>query len=49
VKRHHDQDSSYTGKHLIRAGLQLQMFSLLSWQQANVVLGELRVLHFDLF
>jgi hypothetical protein len=35
VKRHHDQGSSYKGKHLIEAGLQFWRFSpLSSWQEA---------------
>jgi hypothetical protein len=35
VKRHHDHDNSYKGKHLIGAGLQFQRFSpLSSWQEA---------------
>jgi hypothetical protein len=55
LERHHDQSNSYKGKHLTRAGLQLQRFSPLpSWQelqgsvQADMVLKELRVLHLDL-
>ena len=35
VKRLHDHNNSYKGKHLIGAGLQLQRFSpLSSWQEA---------------
>jgi hypothetical protein len=35
VKRHLDQGKSYKKQHLIRAGLQLQRFSLVSsWQEA---------------
>ena len=34
MNRHHDQDNSYKGQHLIRAGLQVQRFSpLSSWQE----------------
>jgi hypothetical protein len=54
VKRHHDNGSSYKGKHFIGAGLQFQRSgSLSSWQEAwqhadNVVLEkELRILHPD--
>jgi hypothetical protein len=53
VKRH-DQGNSYKGKHLVGAGLQFR--SLVHYhhdgkhssRQADVVLEELRVLHFDL-
>ena len=54
AKRHHDQDNSYKGKHLIGAGLQVQRCSpLSSWQkhgslQVDMVLEELRVLQVDL-
>ena len=54
MKRHHDQDNSYKGKHLIGAGLQVQRCSpLSSWQkhgsiQVDMVLEELRVLQVDL-
>lgn len=35
VKRYHDQGKSYTGKHLIGAGLQDQAFNdLSSWKEA---------------
>ena len=35
MKRHHDQDNSYTSKHFIGAALQVQRFSpLSSWQEA---------------
>ena len=54
MKRHHDQDNLYKGKHLIGAGLQFQSFSpLSSWKkhgsmQADMVLEkEPRVLHLD--
>jgi hypothetical protein len=48
MKRHHDQDNSYKGKHLIGTGLQFQRFSPLSIMhgsmQADMVLEkELRV------
>ena len=48
VDRHHDQDNSYKGQHLIGAGLKVQRFSPLSRQehgsiQAGMVLEKLRV------
>jgi hypothetical protein len=40
VKRHHDQDNSYKGQHLIGAGLLALRFSpLSSWQEAWQCLG----------
>jgi hypothetical protein len=53
VDRHHDQDNSYKGQHLIGAGLKVQRFSPLSRQkhgsvQAGMVQEELRVLHLQL-
>ena len=54
VKRHHDLDNSYKGKHFIVAGLQFQRFApLSSGQEAgqradrHVLEKELRVLHQD--
>jgi hypothetical protein len=34
VKRHYNQGNAHKGKHLIRAGLQVQRVSPLSWQEA---------------
>ena len=35
MKRHHDQDNSYKGQHLIGTDLQVQRFSpLILWQEA---------------
>ena len=54
VNRHHDQDNSYKGQHLIGIGLQVQRFSSLSsrWEygsiQADMVQKELRILHLHL-
>jgi hypothetical protein len=54
VNRHHDQDNSYKGKHLIGAGLEVQRFSPVSSRQelssiqAGIGLEELRVLHLHL-
>jgi hypothetical protein len=54
VNRHHDQDKSYKGQHLIGSGLQVQRFSPLSSRQehgsiqAGIVQEMLRVLHLHL-
>jgi hypothetical protein len=55
MKRHHDQDNSYKGKHLIGAGLQFQGYSpLSSWQKIWQHAGRSEAgrvessLHFDL-
>jgi hypothetical protein len=51
VKRHHSQDNSYKGQHLIGAGLLVLRFSLFSSRQdhgsiqVDMVLKELRFLH----
>jgi hypothetical protein len=54
MKRHHDQDNSYKGKHSVGAGLQFQRFIHYHHGrkhgsiQADIVLEkELRVLHLD--
>ena len=53
VNRHHDQDSSYRGQHLIGADLWVQRFNPLSsrWEhgsvQADLGLEEPKVLHLD--
>jgi hypothetical protein len=51
INKHHDQNNSYKGQHLIGAGLWVQRFSSLSsrWEhgsiQTDMGLEELRVLH----
>jgi hypothetical protein len=45
VKKHHDQGSSYEGKHLIGAGLQFQRKHGII--QAYMILEKLRVLYLD--
>jgi hypothetical protein len=40
VKKLHNHDNSYKGKHLFGAGLQIQRFGLLSsWQEAWMSIG----------
>lgn len=52
MKGRHDHDNSYSGKHLIGAGLQFQRFSPLSWWEAwwrtgRHGSGEVSVLHLE--
>ena len=53
MKRHHDQDNSYKGQHLIGTGLQVQRFSHYHHggkhgiEQSDLVLEE-PILHLDL-
>jgi hypothetical protein len=50
VNRHHDQDNSYNGQHLIGTGLKIHRFNPLSrWEHGSVHAGmmqeELGILH----